>query len=322
MEARGGAGPEAASEVSDALLAQLVADGRLQVVERQQIARVMKEQALSQSGVMSDAAQIRVAQLVGARTIAVGALQQSGKGFMLALRAIDAESAQVVFADTLRVGSADQLEAGARQLGRKLADALAGPSTSAGPAPVEVGDFDVAEVKDEARSLASSLAMRFPKVTGKVADALPDGSVSCSFPSGQPFAGQFFEITGRDDVTEQEVRKGFFLLRRLSPQGCSGRAKREPGQDIGRGDTLTALPLKIDLQPLEPGAGTQPQLAKLLTNELRAALDQVPDFKVTGDAQLSVRGRVSGPRGSRTVALQVVDKGGEVLQKLELPGNF
>src|SRR4051794_30999465 len=78
IEARHGASEALAAEMSDALTAQLVADGRLRVVERQQIARVMKEQALSMSGVVSDDTQVKVAQLVGARFIAVGSVQPSG----------------------------------------------------------------------------------------------------------------------------------------------------------------------------------------------------------------------------------------------------
>src|SRR5205823_13987490 len=89
VKARGNVDPDDADEMNDALTAQLVADGRVRVVERQQIARVMKEQALSQSGVMSDEVQIKVAQLVGARWIVLGSIQAKGKGLQLSLRALD-----------------------------------------------------------------------------------------------------------------------------------------------------------------------------------------------------------------------------------------
>src|SRR5256885_2514601 len=118
VTARGNADADMASEVNDALTDQLVGDGRFRVVERQQIAKVMKEQALSQSGVMSDEVQIKVAQLVGARWIVLGSIQAKGKGLQLSLRALDSSSAQVAYAENLRLGNDDQIEAGSKQLAR------------------------------------------------------------------------------------------------------------------------------------------------------------------------------------------------------------
>jgi hypothetical protein len=324
VEARGGASAEAASELSDALTAQLVADGRVRVVERQQIARVMKEQALSQSGAMSDEVQVKLAQLVGARWIAVGFVQPKGKSLLLSLRAMDSSTAQVAFAENLKVGSEDQIEAGAKQLARKLTDKLIGPAPAGGQQASNevVGDFDVGQVRDGAKQLARSLALRFPKLVGHVVESLPDGTVQCNFGGGQPFVGQFFEIDGKDDVTDQETKKGYFLLKSISAKGCSGKAKRERGADIAKGDSLNALPLKINLESLEPGPGAQPELAKLLADETRSALDAVPNFQVANDPQLTAIGRISGPRGHRSVELQVVDKGGNVVQKLDLAGTF
>ena len=322
VENRGGATAEHASELNDALIAQLVA-GKMRVVERQQIAKVMKEQALSQSGVMSDEVQIKLANLVGARWIVVAAVQGSGKSLLISLRAMDSSTAQVAFAENLKVGSGDQIDAGARQLARKLETKLTGSAVaSSGGSTEVVGDFDVGQVKDAAKSLARSLSMRIPKIAGRVTDVLPDGTASCSFGNASPFVGQFFEVMGKDEVTEQEVKKGFFLLRSISKTGCSGKVKREGGASIGNGDSLESVPVKINVESLEPGSGAQPELAQLLADETRSALDGIPQFSVAKDPQLTAMGRVSGPRGHRTVELQVVDKKGNVVQKLELPGTF
>ena len=324
VDARGGATAEEASEMSDALTSQLVADGRVRVVERQQIAKVMKEQALSQSGAMSDEVQIKLAQLVGARWIAVGAVQVKGKGLLLSLRAMDSSTAQVAFAENLKVGGEEQIEGGAKQLARKLTEKLIGPAPAGGAqaSGEVVGDFDVAQVKDGARQVARSLALRFPKLSGHVTDTLPDGTASCAFGSGQPFAGQFFEISGKDEVTQMDSKKGYFLVKSVNAQGCSGKVKRAGGADVGKGDLLNALPLKINLDSLEPGPGAQPELAKLLADETRSALDSVPNFQVASDPQLTAIGRVSGPRGRRSIELQVIDKGGNIVQKFDLSGSF
>ena len=322
VTARGKVDPDLASEMDDALTDQLVAAGRLRVVERQQIAKVMKEQTLAQSGVISDEVQIKVAQLVGARFIVLGTVAAKGRSYALSLRALDSSSAQVAFSQTLKVGSDEQVEAGAKELARRLEEKLLGAGPAAQASNDVVGDFDAAQVKDAARALARSLALRFPRLTGKLVNALPNGTASCSFDSGEPFKGEFFEISGLDDVTEQDTRKGYFLLSAYSRNGCSGRIKREPGGVVEDGDTLTSMPLKIGVEAVQPGPGTQPELASLLATELRAALDSLPQFQLATDPQLTATGLVSGPRGRRSVDLQVLDKSGTVVQKLSLPASF
>ncbi len=327
IDARGGATAEDAAALNDALTSQIVNDGRLRLVERQQMARVMKEQALSQTGAMTDEVQVKLAQLVGARWIAVGAVQGRGKGLTLSLRAIDSSTAQVVSAETLKIGSADQLDAGARQLARKLEDKLVGsaggPASGAASASADVvGDFDIGQVKDAARDLARSLSVRFPKISGKLVDTLPDGTATCSFDKSQPFAGQFFEVSGHDEVTESEKKKGFFVLRNISATGCGGKLKRDGPGEISAGDALASMPIKISFALLEAGEGAQPELAKLLSEGTRSALKTTPQFSLTEQGQLTAQGRVSGPRGHRVVELQVVDKSGNVVQQLELSGSY
>ena len=323
VTARGNANPDLAADVDGALTDQLVADGRFRVVERQQLTKVMKEQALAQSGAMSDEVQVKVAQLVGARWIVLGTVGTKSKSPVISLRALDSSSAQVAFSETLRVGTDDQVETGAKQLARRLADKLLGPSGAQASAGTDVlGDFDAAQVRDSAQDVARSLATRFPKLTGAIVNALPNDTASCSLTGGQPFKGEFFEISGRDEVTEQETRKGYFLLSTWSKTGCSGRVKREAGGVIEDGDTLTSLPIKIGVEAVQPGPGTQPELASLLASELRAALDSMPQFQVASNPQLTATGRVSGPRGRRSVELQVLDKGGNVVQKISVAASF
>ena len=82
------------------------------------------------------------------------------------------------------------------------------------------------------------------------------------------------------------------------------------------------MPLKISVEALEPGPGAQPELAKLLADEVKNALDGMPQFQVATDPQITATGRVSGPRGNRTVELQVIDKNGNSLQKISVPASF
>ena len=93
-------------------------------------------------------------------------------------------------------------------------------------------------------------------------------------------------------------------------------------QIIESGDQLLSMPLKISLQPMEAGAGAEPALAKVLTEETRAAIGSFPQFTLASDAQLTALGRVSGPRGRRSLSLQVMDKQGNAVQKIDVPGDF
>jgi hypothetical protein len=190
------------------------------------------------------------------------------------------------------------------------------------PAVQGVGNFDPGEVKDGARALARSLALRMPGVTGRVTLALPDDTLNCAFDEGAPFQGQFFEVRGKDEVTESEVVKGYFLLRTVSRTGCTGRVKREPGANVEEGDQLVSVPVKISVEPIEAGAGADAALAKVLTEETRVAIANFPQFTVAQDAQLTALGRVSGSRGRRTMTFQVIDKKGNAVRKLEVPGSF
>src|SRR5437763_10687612 len=145
VKARGNVDPDDADEMNDALTAQLVGDGRVRVVERQQIAKVMKEQALSQSGVMSDEVQVKLAQLVGARWIVVGSVGTKGRSLVLSLRALDSSTGQVAYAENLKVGTEEQIEGGSKQLARKMTDKLLGPGAASSGQQASndvVGDFD------------------------------------------------------------------------------------------------------------------------------------------------------------------------------------
>ena len=200
-----------------------------------------------------------------------------------------------------------------------LADILSEMASRAldrGGTEIRVGD------EHGARLLARSLAMRMPAVTGRVTLALPNDTVNCAFDGGSPFQGQFFEVRGKDEVTESEVVKGYFLLRTFSRTGCTGRVKREPGANVEEGDQLVSVPVKIAVDPIEPGAGAEPSLAQVLTEETRAAIGSFPQFTVAKDAQLTALGRVSGSRGRRTITVQLVDKKGVAVQKLEVRAAF
>jgi TolB-like protein len=319
FDARGGATEDDAALCADILTATLVNDGKVRVVERTQIAKVMKEQALAASGMMSDAVQIKIAQLVGAHWVLVGSLQESGRTFVISGRAIDSSTGQVAFADTVQLKQKSELTAGARQLAHKMQDALVGGSSAASA----VDDFDVPQLKEAARQLAQQIAVRFPKIEGRLGEVLPDNTATCRFADPKAaFAGQHFLVAGHDSVMERETEKGIFLITSVSEKGCSGRVKRTGGDEVSNGDLIRSMPLKVSMAALAVGAGTDPQVGQILSQETRESLKNQPTFVVSDDAQVSFIGRIGGARGHRVIEVQALDKTGAVLQRWDLTGLF
>ena len=311
IDARGGASADQAALLSDLFTATLVNDGKIRVVERAQIAKVMKEQAL---------AQIQIGKLANARWVVVASVAAEGKGLILSARAIDSTTAQIAFADSLKIASSEQLSAAARQLARKLQDKLVGSATAGGEV---VGDFDPSLVKEAARQLARLLAVRFPKVEGRLAEVIPDGTASCHFPDWRSeFAGQRFTVAGIDSVTGQELEKGIFLLKNISDKGCTGRIKSGGADEISNGDVLRSRPLKVAMDPLRVGPGTDPAMGKVFSAETAESLKNQGAFDVSSEAQVQLVGSISGGKGHRVIEVQALEKSGTVLQRWDLTGGF
>ena len=102
---------------SDMLSTELVKTGAFRVMERDKIAAVMKEQNFGQSGRVDSATAVRLGKILGVKYIITGAVTEYGqsrsggggggvnvgkKGYHAAvdIRMVDAETGEIVFADT------------------------------------------------------------------------------------------------------------------------------------------------------------------------------------------------------------------------------
>ena len=121
---------------------------------------------------------------------------------------------------------------------------------------------------------------------------------------------------------ERETEKGIFLITSVSEKGCSGRVKRTGGDEVSNGDLIRSMPLKVSMAALSVGAGTDPQVGQILSQETRESLKNQPTFIVGDDAQVSFVGRIGGARGHRVIEVQALDKSGAVLQRWDLTGLF
>jgi len=318
VETQGYANADNASEVQDAMTSAVVADGRVRLVERQDLRRVMKEQLLSQTGIMGNDVQVKVGQLLGAKWVAVVKVRGDGSGFVLQANVLETSTGTVAAAEKVTVSSSRELEAGSKRLATQTLNRLSGST-------VVINDFDGTQVREAGRGLSQLLAHRFPSLEGNIVDTLPNGTASCALPSQGAFEGQRFEIVGFDEVTEQNQRKGLFLLTGYNDAVCSGRLKVEHGTAVEGKDRLRSLPIKISLDPLELGEGAEAAMAKQLAEETKAFLKLIPQFELTStaEAQLTANARIAGPRGKRAIQVQVVNvKTGAVVRQLDLVGTF
>ncbi len=105
-------GPEAQQKslglvVSDLVVTDLARDHRLPLVERSQIAAVMNELALQQSGAVDEAQALQVGKASGARALIVGSVADAGEAFVVTARAVDAETGTVITAEESKLPKAE-----------------------------------------------------------------------------------------------------------------------------------------------------------------------------------------------------------------------
>ncbi|MDZ7260679.1 MAG: tetratricopeptide repeat protein, partial [candidate division KSB1 bacterium] len=107
--------------LSEMLTTALIQTNRFEVFERAQLARVLQEQALGQSGALDQETAVEVGKLIGVDAVVVGSISQLGTVMEADARLIEVETSRAVAAANGHVSSADQLRQLANQLARELA---------------------------------------------------------------------------------------------------------------------------------------------------------------------------------------------------------
>src|SRR5437868_6531444 len=184
VESMGRASTDDASEVQDAMTSAIVADGRVRLVERQDLRRVMKEQALSQSGAIGNDVQVKVGQLLGATWVAVVKVRGDGSNYTLQANVLETNSGAVAAAEKVS-SNGRELESGAKRLATVMVNRLTGST-------VVVNDFDSTQVREAGRGLSQLLARRFPTLEGRIVDTMPTGTATCNLPGQGGFEGERF----------------------------------------------------------------------------------------------------------------------------------
>jgi hypothetical protein len=92
-----GVEPETAAIISERLRAELFSTAQFQVMERDQMAEILKEQGFQQTGCVDNACAVEIGKLIGVDHIIMGTVGQVGAIYTISLRLVNVASAEVLY---------------------------------------------------------------------------------------------------------------------------------------------------------------------------------------------------------------------------------
>jgi hypothetical protein len=309
---------ELASAAAESLSAELMASGKFTLVERRRIASAIREQALAQSGVVSDESAIKVGAVLGAKLLVVGRLSRLGGLNRLDARLLNSETGQIVAAAHADFKEPANLDLAARDVVGQLTSAGTAPSASAaaGKTPIVAPDtaLDPVKMRQAAAEIAQQIGRRFQVIHSHL-DSVDEGGRATFHTNGAfVFRGLHISISGVDSMSGDRELKGYMLVDSTDSGIASGRttSKTEP---CAGGDDAIGLPFTARVHgPLLDAV-----------RELASALYGLPQFdRDAPDATpLNVQFDVSGSAiGDRHLRVRVQDKDANDLATFEGTVSF
>jgi len=123
LEAQGVSGSDAAV-VADMLRGELVKTGAVNVLERQNMQRVMAEQAFQQTGCTSAECAVKLGKLLNVNRIITGSVGKLGDMYFVNVRIVDVETASMVWSDRAEAKVVSALAKELKPLAQRLAKKL------------------------------------------------------------------------------------------------------------------------------------------------------------------------------------------------------
>ncbi|MCK4594942.1 hypothetical protein KAU45_10605 [bacterium] len=119
-----GVSESAAAGISEAILDTLIKTRRFDVVEREQLAAILEEQALSLSGCTTTECIVQVGQLAGADKALVGNVSQVGRVYTLTLRLADVTTGKLEYSDSAESLNLEELLNEGRSIVQRFAESI------------------------------------------------------------------------------------------------------------------------------------------------------------------------------------------------------
>jgi hypothetical protein len=109
-----------AAVVSDWLRGALVANSRYNVVERNEMEKVLAEQAFQQTGCTSQECAVKLGKILNVKRMVVGSFGKFLDAYVLNVRVIDVETGSVIHSDTTKGKTTDEIEGNIKSLAARL----------------------------------------------------------------------------------------------------------------------------------------------------------------------------------------------------------
>jgi TolB-like protein len=106
--------------ISDMLRAELVKTKKFNVIEKQNMEKILAEQAFQQSGCTSEECAVKLGKLLNVHRMIVGSFGKLMDKYFVSLRVVNVETGAVVFADSAKGRTVEDIETGIQQLARKI----------------------------------------------------------------------------------------------------------------------------------------------------------------------------------------------------------
>jgi len=110
-----------AEAITDKLSNELFNTGLVNIIEREQIDQILKEQNFSKSGAVDEAASIaKIGKLLNINQIVMGSIGKVGSNFLINLRVVDVQTAQVSHVTSLDINGMDAVVSKLSDISRDL----------------------------------------------------------------------------------------------------------------------------------------------------------------------------------------------------------
>lgn len=115
--------------VTGIIVAELSADSKIELIERNQLKKVLDEHGLQMTGLVDPEKAVEIGKFIALNKLIAGTVGPLGNQFVITVRMIDIETAKIEISVTETIPNASSLSAGSKVIAEKLILALKGEKT-------------------------------------------------------------------------------------------------------------------------------------------------------------------------------------------------
>jgi len=108
--------------IADLLRSELVRTTKFNVVEKQNMERVLAEHAFQRTGCTTEECAVKLGKLLNVQRMVVGSFGKLLDSYLLSIRVVDVETGRVVHGDSVEGTTVKELKAGVREIAGRMAD--------------------------------------------------------------------------------------------------------------------------------------------------------------------------------------------------------